>query len=309
VETLEQFTEIEKPNDPKEGQSGSARRRLPTPAPKRLSDIFSSERDYDTQGRLYRGIEDGVRYLAQKHGEHGLFIGPTGAQTADAYFSSLQGLVPVTDLSSAMAAIKVIVEQGEGASHDSKDSHYSKFVSILWEYKQLLVENPNFQPARPVLANPYALLPSDMSDTSDIHLVELESTADLCNLFDGCYELLVQMLGRLFDHAEESEAELMALADIAVGLMFDVIEPLGSVLTTLPAGPAFPGLTAGPSFRLSRGATIPTHREPARFVFHERLIELFSYCRFLQLEADSPPVLVPVRDALAKFADQFKVAA
>ena len=34
-----------------------------------FNDIFSSERQYSTVGHLYRGIEDGFRYLVQKHGE------------------------------------------------------------------------------------------------------------------------------------------------------------------------------------------------------------------------------------------------
>jgi hypothetical protein len=62
-----------------------------------FNDIFSSERQYTTVGHLYRGIEDGFKYLAQKYGEDGLFVGPSGAQIAKSYFG-LAGLNPVTDL-------------------------------------------------------------------------------------------------------------------------------------------------------------------------------------------------------------------
>ena len=64
-------------------------------------------------GHLYRGIEDGFTYLTQKYGEKELFLGPTDAQIKPSFFS-LPGLIPVTDLASAVAAIQGIVEQGEG---------------------------------------------------------------------------------------------------------------------------------------------------------------------------------------------------
>jgi hypothetical protein len=103
-------------------------------------------------------------------------------------------------------------------------------------------------------------MPADVSSTASVNLLADPLSVDVASLFDGCYELMVQILGRLFVHAEESEEELAQLADTAIGLMLDVIEPLGSALTRMPAGPPYPGVNAGPGFRLSRGAAIPTGR-------------------------------------------------
>jgi len=217
-------------------------------------------------------------------------------------------LTPVRDLSSALAAVKVIIEQGEGASIEVEDSHYRKFLKIRNEFSEILAQDPQFEPARPVLLNPYSTLPTDVAEASDYSLIDDPLSVDVGNLFDGCYELMVQMLGRLFVHAEESEAELTDLANTTVRLMVEVIEPLGEMLTLLPAGPAHPGFSAGPSFRLSRGASIPTHKEAAWFVFHERLTELSAYCRFLQSHKSAPPALVRVRDSLSKFATLFALA-
>jgi rubrerythrin len=267
--------------------------------------IFSSEREYKTQGSLYRGIEDGIHYLAQKYGEEGLFIGPADAQTADKYFGNYPGLIPVTNLESALEAINVIVEQGEGAAIETEDSHYSKFRRIYLDYKDILKTDPNFQPARPVAPNPYATLPTDKPDTSELAVIEDPMTKDLANLFDGCYELMVQMLGRLFVHAEETESELISLANTTLGIMVDVIVPLGSALTLMPIGPSHPGKTAGPSFRLSRGASIPTSKTAAWVVFHERLSELNAYCRYLQTQKNAPAVLGKVSDALSRLVDFF----
>lgn len=48
-------------------------------------------------------------------------------------------------------------------------------------------------------------------------------------------------------------------------MMIEVVVPLGTALTRLQAGPSHPGLRAGPSFRLSRGATVPAHLEAENF--------------------------------------------
>jgi hypothetical protein len=140
-----------------------------------------------------------------------------------------------------------------------------------------------------------------LSRPSEVHLVEDDTTSDLCNLFDGCYELLVQMLGGLFVHPPAAEHDLQALAKVTESLMLEVIGPLGSILTALPAGPSYPGATAGPSFRLSRAAAIPTHMIPARLLFQERLTELAAYCGYLQSRASSHPGLARIRDSLLRY--------
>jgi hypothetical protein len=306
LETMEQFIAIEEP-DELVGHGGKIERSLPVQVQPRLSDIFASEREYHTQGRLYRGIEDGFVYLAQKYGEKKLFISQPEVQTAaPLHFESLPQLTPVTDLASALEAINVIVVQGEGASRDTPDSHYSKFMMIWREYKEALAEDPGFQPTRPVLANPYALPPSDIADTSDLNFIDDGDTAELSNLCDGCYELMVQILGRLFVHVEESDDELQRLSRAAETLMIDIVAPLADALTKSPAGPSHPGRTAGISFRLSRGASIPTHREAAWAVFHERLGELGAYCAFLQSRDRALALLARTKDALTKVAESLR---
>jgi hypothetical protein len=275
----------------------------------RLDDIFSSERMFETVGELYHGIQDGLTYLAQKIGEDNLFVGPRGAQTADPYFT-LPGLIPIHDLASAMVATNVIVEQGEGAELDSEDSHYNRFLRVRREYDQVLESDPAFQPSRPVVSNPYTIAPADIYCEAEMHQIEHPFSADFCNLVDGCYELLVQVLGRVFVHAEETPDDLALLADAAVGLMMDIVQPLANALTRLPAGPSHPGQCAGPSFRLSRSASIPTHRSAAWPVFGERLSEFATYSRFLETANGAPvSVLAAARSALEGYAARFAAGA
>ncbi len=306
LESLESFVFIERPLDlvmavTEPSPPGAL------PPQTRFSDIFSSARDYRSQGQLYMGIEDGLGYLAQKYGEDKLFLGPAEAQITGSYFN-LPGLIRVTDLASAGAALQGIVKQGEGAIGVSKDSHYGKFLSIQEEYEQILKDDSNFAPGRAVVSNPYSMFPSDLGDDSAINIIEEPLSIDLSNLFDGCYELMIQMLGRLFLHGDESDGDLTKLADIITGLMSDVIGPLGDALTQLPAGPSNPGLMAGPSFRFSRDINTPPHRDAAWQLFAERSKELSAYSGFLQSEGFVSSVLARVRRSLAGYAERLDIA-
>ena len=210
---------------------------------------------------------------------------------------------PVTDLTSAEAALQGIIVQGEGGRGFSKDSHHGRFVAIQEEYEQILKEEPTFEPARLVMWNPYSMLPNDVGGDLEVNLIEDPLSIDISNLFDGCYEILIQVLGRLFAHGEESEDELAQLSDVTEGLMVDVIGPLGDALTRLPAGPSHSGLTAGPSFRFSRDINTPPHRDAARALFVERLKELSAYCGFLQTEGALSSVLTRVRASLGRYVE------
>ena len=302
-DTIETFVFIERPESQETGSTQGENTSLPSLSSGNFSDIFSSERRYQTIGHLYRGVEDGFRYLTQKYGEEGLFIGPPKAQIIEKYFN-LPGLIPVTGLESAIAAIQAIVEQGEGARVEDENAHYARFVAILNEYDEILKVDPDFEPGRRVLKNPYSIYPNDILDATSVNLIDDPVTMDVCNLFDGCYELLVQMLGRLLMGNEETEAQRTLIADVTVAIMLDVIGPLGDVITTLPAGPSYPGFNAGPSFRFSRDGYTPPHMVAAWLLFIERMKELSAYCGLIQGDDELKAVLNRVSRSLAQYAEQ-----
>jgi hypothetical protein len=301
-ESLATFVFIERPLDMVEADM-EAEGPTAHPLQTRLSDIFSSAREHRSQGQLYLGIEDGLGYLSQKYGEEKLFLGPAESQITASDFD-LPGLIRVTDLASAGEALQGIVAQGEGARGVTQNSHYGKFFAILEEYDEILKEDPNFVPGRPVLYNPYSMLPGDISDETSINLMEDPLSIDVSNLFDGCYEIMMQMLGRLFLQGGESRQELTKLADITVRLMASVLGPLGEALTTLPAGPSYPGLRAGPSFRFSRDVHTPPSPAAAWELFIERLKELSAYTGFIQSTEGVAEVLGRVSRALSGCAEQ-----
>ena len=263
-------------------------------------DIVPRGQDFATVGHLYRSIEAGIARLAEKYGERWLFIGPPRAQATQPYFGWPE-LVAVTDLASAQHAIDEILEQGEGPRGYWKDAHFGKFVAILDEYTQFREANPAFDPVRPVAT--LNVRPAERQ--TDIPLVSDPLTRRVMDLFNVSYEILLLMLQRFFAHTEETDPQLKALADATIALMFGAIKPLGDLVTTLPAGPEYPGHTAGPSFELFYESDyVLPHRAAAWILLIERIRQAADFCE-PGVPCD-PPVadgLNTVRSALNAIAD------
>jgi len=287
-QALRHFMFLERPEgmDLKDADGMAAFRRA-TPA-MLASDIVPRGQDFATVGHLYRSIESGIAHLADKFGERWLFVGPPRAQATQEYFGWPE-LVAVTDVASAQRAVDEILEQGEGPRGEWRDAHFGQFVAILGEYMELKLANPAFDATRPVV--PVNVRPAERQ--IDIPLVTDPLARQVMDLFNVSYEVLLLMLQRFFAHTEETDAQLKALADAAVNLMFGAIEPLGDLVTTLPAGPDYPGLTAGPSFELFyESDSILPHREAAWILLIERIRQAADFCQ------PGAPCAPPVADAL-----------
>ena len=253
-------------------------------------EIVPRSQDFKTVGHLYRSIEAGFAHLAGKFGERRLFVGPPRAQATQQYFGWPE-LVAVTGTATAQKAIDEILEQGEGPRGNWRDAHFGQFVQIMDEYTQLREANPAFQPARPVVT--VNVRPSE-HDTG-VPLVTDPLTRQVMDLFNVSYEVLLLMLQRFFAHTEETDAQLKALADAAVNLMFQAIKPIGDLVTTLPAGPDYPARTAGPSFELFyESDTMLPHREAAWILVTERIRQAAEFCE------PGGPCTPGVADALAE---------
>jgi CDGSH-type Zn-finger protein/truncated hemoglobin YjbI len=252
----------------------------PAPLPAMSAgDIVPRGQDFATVGHLYRSIEAGIAHLADKLGEQWLFCGPPRAQATRQYFNWPE-LVAVTDVTSAQRAIDEILDQGEGPRGDWRNAHFGQFVEILDEFTQLSQDDSGFDPVRPVIG--VNVRPAER-DTG-VPLVTDPVTRRVMDLFNVCYEILLIILQRFLAHTEETDAQLKTLADASVALMFGAIEPLGNLVTTLPAGPEYPGRTAGPSFELFYESDyVLPHREAAWILITERIRQAATFC-----EPDAP---------------------
>ena len=254
-------------------------------------DIVPRGQDFATVGHLYRSIEAGIAHLAGKYGEDWLFVGPPRAQATARHFNWPE-LVAVTDAISAHRAIDEILEQGEGPRGAWRDAHFGQFVAILDEFEQLRTVNRAFEPARPVIAA--NVRPSERDP--GCLLVSDPVAKRVMDVFNVCYEILLLAFQRFFAHTEETDAQLAALADATVALMVRVVGPLGELITTLPAGPEYPGRTAGPSFELFYESDyLLPHRDAAWVLLAERIEEAAAFCASA---APNLAELTPVRLAL-----------
>jgi CDGSH-type Zn-finger protein len=237
-------------------------------------DIVPRPQDFATVGHLYRSIEAGIAHLTDKFGESWLFVGPPRAQATTQYFGWPE-LIAVTDAASAQRAIDEILEQGEGPRGHWQDAHFGQFVRILDEYLELRESNPAFDPVRPVIQ--VNVRPADRDP--DIPLVTDPLTTQVMDLFNVSYEILLLLLQRFFAHTEETGSQLKTLADASVALMLSVVRPLGDLVTTLPAGPEYPGRNGDPSFELFYDTDyVLPHREAAWILLTERIQQAAEFC-------------------------------
>ena len=273
-QALRHFMFLERPEgmDLKDADGMAAfGRALPALQP---DDIVPHGQDFKTVGHLYRSIEAGIAHLTDKYGDRWLFVGPPRAQATQQYFGWPE-LIAVTDAASAQRAIDEILEQGEGPRGNWQDAHFGQFVAILDEFEQLRAANRAFDPVRPAVVVNVRPAERDV----EVPLVTDPLTRQVMDLFNVSYEILLTMLQRFFAHTEETDGQLKALADATVALMFGVIKPLGDLVTTLPAGPEYPGRTAGPSFELFYESDyVLPHREAAWILLTERIGVAAEFC-------------------------------
>jgi CDGSH-type Zn-finger protein/truncated hemoglobin YjbI len=263
-------------------------------------EIVPRLQDFATIGHLYRSIEEGIKQLCVRYGEQWLFVGPVEAQASESHFGWPE-LVQVVDARSAQRAIDTILEQGEGPRGHWKRAHFGSFVDVLEDYQRHRDADPTFEPARPVL--PATVRPSERTDSCS--LIEDPYTARCADLFNVSYEVLLQILARYFAHTEETESQLATLAQVTLGLMRNVIKPLGQVITTLPIGGSATGRVAGPTFELFYESDyLLPHRDSAWALMEERIREAAAFADRLCHDG-APEVAVriqPVGAALLRLA-------
>jgi len=270
-------------------------------------EIVPHLQEFDTIGELYRSIAAGFEHLDGRLGSERLFVGQPNAQATEEHFRWPE-LVAVSDVASAHEAIDTIVEQGEGARGEWRDAHFGRLLGILDEYLELKAADPAFEPTRSILMANVRPQPTGVV----VPLITDPGTTRSMDLMNVAYEVLLQLLSRYFAHTDETPEQLQVLADVSVGLMFGVVKPLGTVVTTLPIGPEHPGVYAGPGFELFYQVDyLLPHKHAAWVLMEERLREAAAFARRCGMLC-VPTLVKPLDEAarsLERFADQLHAAA
>jgi hypothetical protein len=232
--------------------------------------LMPSVQDYRTVSHLYEALRENLIACTRRYGPEALFIGPVEGQVGPDVVS-LDGVAVISDLNSAVRAIDLIVEQGEGSPEDRDDSHYRRFVAIRGEYDALSRANPAFAPAWPVATNPVMRRPPEPEDKVFVDEPAAARVLDFANaIYAMLLRLLVQAFGRTGkDVAKAKETHIGA----AIGLMHALAKS-ATALASMPASAEHPGTNAGLSFTMLRGVEPFFGGAAERALIAERLKEL-----------------------------------
>jgi hypothetical protein len=246
-EAVDTFLKIERPDAAPDEQSRVALREGGG-GDKLASPTDDSLRFYSI-GDFYEEIRRGLEHLAAEKAEAGeeLFVGDPARQVGPEYYYSGGGeIVPVTDLESALAALRLIGEQGEGLGgaifdYEGELAHYYRFKQLLLGRYYLPGDGPDDPSGPPLDIDWDAVYPvktnaslADYPESSELHAEAVEFNreyADFLGLLTDAYtgrpELLI-----------DAVVEMFRLRDGMTSLIRNPI-------------PGANGLTAAPTFELA----------------------------------------------------------
>ncbi len=278
------------------------------------NDVLSSV-SYNSIAELYALLKEGFEKFPLPDEE--LFIGPPSAQVGGAELDLNFGrigaeggvydvtLFPVYDRATALQAIKLITEQGEGTPHLSAEpSHYLRFLEIYKELKKMKEEDPNFDPSRNVVMNPKSY---KHSNTLGGSLITDPRTNEVMAFFNSSYELMLMMLIRFYAHTNETPEEIKTLKFAAFfPFMTMIIRPLGEMLTRMPAFADQPdGPRAGAGFELSSVLAFLPHKQAAWILLSERMSTLTVEMNQAAKRKNAPEGLDYIAESMALINKQF----
>jgi hypothetical protein len=244
LEALDVFLKIEEPAAP--------------------GDLPESDR-YETIGQFYESIRAGLCALCVDLGERRVFCGDAARQVSDATFPGGGRIIAVNGVTTALAALNEIVEQGEGTGHvevwdgDCDDmhanreqvAHYYRFQELKLGRRYRRGDTPQSGPTgdtisidwtgvRPMRRNPRT---SDHAPGSAIRLAQ--------ELFNGSYCAILRLLDNAFNGSPQ------ALRN-AIPSMYR-LKVQAQALMEMPTEDGM--TTAGPTFEYVPATTYPQQRQ------------------------------------------------
>ncbi|MRI55309.1 hypothetical protein D8770_15250 [Methylobacterium sp. DB1607] len=246
-------------------------------------------------GELYGLIADQIRALPE---ESLFFAGSQGEMTPEvAHFPDL---LPVRDARSALAAIALITEQGEGTPCDRGDSHYATFLRTRAAFEHERAADPDFRPARLVLDNPVPRIRGDWAGGGPVNVLVDPLAREVGDLFDDVYVLMLRLLQHAFTSGPSGPMAGL-FCGAAIDAMTTVLKPLGETLALLPSGRG-DGSRAGAAFGLTRHVTLPPAPAIAWRIAAERAADLTRVTARLAARDAAPKRLGLAADNLKRVA-------
>jgi Ferritin-like len=195
---------------------------------------------FATIGQFYGALIARIREL-----DAAAFSGDPSRQVADARWFGTNELFAIVDVRSAVRALEVIVEQGEGTTTTPLDqagdvAHYYRFQEIL--HGRRLIVDRSVPEGFAYRGEPVPFDPAGVWDmVQDARLAGYapgSRAATLCGAFNGAYTALLNTLHATFNGQPQ-------MLDRAMGLMFELKVVAGQLTATIDERT---GKAAAPSF-------------------------------------------------------------
>jgi chromopyrrolic acid synthase len=269
---------------------------LPSPA-------LPKDYHYSSLSELYSDVREGLQripglFLTGKGrggGEHHLFL----RQSLNTRYPDYQ--LEVDDLPSALFAIDVVTEQGEGGAltdgGSGEESHYDTFTRVA----QLLMKDrlgaAGKGRTQRSLAYPVTRNPTMNKGGQAKELVTDPVAREVMVLFNESYFMMLQLMIQHFGGSPDASLRRSKLMNAAIDVMTGVMRPLAELLVIMPSGR--PGRTAGPSFEISQKPEFISRPDVARRLISLRFQDLAEATRKCSLSPGN------VIGNLEFLADQF----
>ena len=255
---------------------------------------------------LYQAIDAGLTFVSQELGECNLFIGNPQNQIFGGPPSPLYGsmndlnqyglsLIAVTDLASAHQAIRMIIEQGEGATVPPAYLPHTHFCLFTEIRDQMEADGERLAQicARRVVPNPMTVLQPDVTAPDEVTLITNPDTWAVANLSNQCYEVMLLLLLYLYSDQVKTTDQSNSLMDAAFfPFMTMFVRPMAEILTELPAFADYDPNdfeTAGPGFELNGDVVLFPNLEQTWTLFQERIDALVTGFQRLTARRALPP--------------------
>ncbi|MBB4895360.1 hypothetical protein FHS39_004438 [Streptomyces olivoverticillatus] len=299
IGSVQRYAAIEQPAalTPELSRDGAADRRT---APR-------SGRAWGSISELYAAVREGLQrvpdvFLVEKGrggGEHHVFL----RESVNTEHPDYQ--LEVDDLPSALFAVDVITEQGEGSvlgpAAPPETSHFESFLRIGELLTHERVPGPHgrpvpWSPAYPVLRNP-TLRTDGTHGLAKDPVTDPEARA-VAHLFNRSYHLMLQLMVQHFTQSPDASLRRSKLMNASIDVMTGMMRPLAELLVTMDSGRR--GRTAGPTFELDVTPAASARPDVARRALSLRFEHLSATAR----RCAAVPEQVP--ELMSFYADFFR---
>lgn len=218
--------------------------------------------DYDTIGQFYKAIAEGFKHLSKELGPD-LFANDSSAfQKTNYYFGSGGGqVIKITNLETALKAIEIIADQGEGniepgkpfvptQAHGNFDNYGYRTDGTYGPMVDSTVDHSHYFKFRD-LANEVYPIPGSYPMVANPKVAAFgnEYAKAFGKLFNQCYSLMMKALERAFGSNDQPDPFMTVgfpLMQAALPLLSKQLMSLP--VSDIPVGQETFGPVAGPSF-------------------------------------------------------------